>query len=159
MAIPSRQIGWGTESNLLWQILKQLNKLTSVLFALKQSNNPSNYKVYTALLSQSGELAPVAIVLENTLGETPVWNRDGIGSYKMVTVGDVFKVDKTVSFIGHNYDTPSAIWQFGRADGTGPLIEKAVWLTVYSNLYDTPIDISSGGSTYYDTYVEVRVYN
>jgi len=37
MAIPSRQIGWGTESNLLWQILKQLNKLTSVLFGLKEA--------------------------------------------------------------------------------------------------------------------------
>jgi hypothetical protein len=53
MAIPSRQIGWGTESNLLWQILKQLNKLTSVLFGLKEAATP-NYKVYTALLTQSG---------------------------------------------------------------------------------------------------------
>jgi hypothetical protein len=53
MAIPSRQIGWGTESNLLWQILKQLNKLTSVLFGLKEAATP-NYKVYTALLTQNG---------------------------------------------------------------------------------------------------------
>jgi hypothetical protein len=53
MAIPSRQIGWGTESNLLWQILKQLNKLTSVLFGLKEAATP-NYKVYTALLTQTG---------------------------------------------------------------------------------------------------------
>jgi len=30
MAIPSRQIGWGTESNLLWQIAKQLQYLTQV---------------------------------------------------------------------------------------------------------------------------------
>jgi hypothetical protein len=30
MAIPSRQIGWGTESNLLWQISKQLEYLTKV---------------------------------------------------------------------------------------------------------------------------------
>ena len=36
MAIPSRGIGWGTESNLLWQILKQLNKLTSSIFTLKR---------------------------------------------------------------------------------------------------------------------------
>ncbi len=54
MAIPSRQIGWGTESNLLWQILKQLNKLTSVLFGLKEAATPK-YKVFTALLSQNGE--------------------------------------------------------------------------------------------------------
>ena len=30
MAIPSRQIGWSTKSNLLWQISKQLEKLTQV---------------------------------------------------------------------------------------------------------------------------------
>jgi hypothetical protein len=49
MAQISRQIGWGTESNLLYQILKQLNKLTSIMFGLKPK-----YKVYTALLTQSG---------------------------------------------------------------------------------------------------------
>jgi len=32
MAIPSRQIGWGTEENLLWQISKQLESLTSVTY-------------------------------------------------------------------------------------------------------------------------------
>lgn len=30
MAIPSRQIGWGTQANLLWQISKQLERLTCV---------------------------------------------------------------------------------------------------------------------------------
>jgi hypothetical protein len=53
MAIPSRQIGWGTESNLLWQILKQITRLTSTLFSLKEATTPK-YKVYTALLTQSG---------------------------------------------------------------------------------------------------------
>jgi hypothetical protein len=49
MGIISRQIGWSQESNLLWQILKQLNKLTSIMFGLKPK-----YKVYTALLTQTG---------------------------------------------------------------------------------------------------------
>jgi len=30
MAIPSRQIGWSTTDNLLWQISKQLEYLTQV---------------------------------------------------------------------------------------------------------------------------------
>lgn len=30
MAIPSRQIGWGTTDNLLWQISKQIQYLTQV---------------------------------------------------------------------------------------------------------------------------------
>ena len=49
MSIPNKQIGWSQESNLLWYILKQLNKLTSIIFNLKPK-----YKVYTALLTQSG---------------------------------------------------------------------------------------------------------
>jgi hypothetical protein len=52
----SRQIGWGTESNLLYQILKQLNRLTSIMFGLKPK-----YKVYTALLTQNGASSVVAI--------------------------------------------------------------------------------------------------
>ncbi len=53
MGIISRQIGWSQESNLLWQILKQLNRLTSIMFGLKPK-----YKVYTALLTQSGGDTP-----------------------------------------------------------------------------------------------------
>lgn len=45
----SRQIGWGTESNLLYQILKQITRLTSIMFSLKPK-----YKVFTALVSQVG---------------------------------------------------------------------------------------------------------
>lgn len=35
MAVPSRQIGWSTTDNLLWQITKQLEYLTQVV-----ANNP-----------------------------------------------------------------------------------------------------------------------
>lgn len=38
-------------------------------------------KVYRALLTQSGTDAPTATVLENTLGGTLVWTRDGAGTY------------------------------------------------------------------------------
>jgi hypothetical protein len=31
MGIPSRQIGWSTKSNLLWQISKQIERLTAVM--------------------------------------------------------------------------------------------------------------------------------
>lgn len=33
MGIPNRQIGWSTESNLLWQISKQLEQLIAVTAA------------------------------------------------------------------------------------------------------------------------------
>jgi hypothetical protein len=38
MAIPSRQIGWSTKSNLLWQISKQLEALSGIMYA---RGNPS----------------------------------------------------------------------------------------------------------------------
>jgi len=89
MSIPAKQIGWSNESNLLWYILKQLNKLTSVIFNLKPK-----YKVYTALLTQSGINAPVATVLENTLGATITYSRVSDGIYTITTDG-IFTSDKT----------------------------------------------------------------
>jgi hypothetical protein len=53
-----------------------------------------SYKVYTALLSQSETNAPVAIVLENTLGGTVVWSYTETGAYFGVLT-NAFKFDKT----------------------------------------------------------------
>jgi len=39
------------------------------------------YRSYTALLIQTGIDAPVAIVLENTLGATITWTYNGVGEY------------------------------------------------------------------------------
>lgn len=55
------------------------------------------YKVYTALLTQSGEDPPVATVLENTIGDI-VWGYYGVGVYSAVLV-DAFSVDKTMALI------------------------------------------------------------
>jgi hypothetical protein len=75
MGIISRQIGWSQESNLLWQILKQLNRLTSIMFGLKPK-----YKVYTALLTQSGVNSPIAITSGDlTVGVTYLIKSGGTG--------------------------------------------------------------------------------
>jgi hypothetical protein len=47
----------------------------------------SSYKVYTALLTQTGTDAPVATVLENTLGGTLVWTRNSDGDYTATLIG------------------------------------------------------------------------
>jgi hypothetical protein len=47
MAIPSRQIGWGTEENLLWQISKQLEYLTGVAYSASNTPHLSNVLEYT----------------------------------------------------------------------------------------------------------------
>ncbi len=56
------------------------------------------YKVYTALLSQTGTGAPSATILENTLGGTIVWTRNTTGIYEG-TLSGVFTDLKTVCFI------------------------------------------------------------
>jgi hypothetical protein len=56
------------------------------------------YKVYTALLSQSGSSAPVATVLENTLGGTPTWARSTTGTYYFL-LNDAFPIGQTVIFL------------------------------------------------------------
>ena len=72
-------------NNLTWYDL--INKLKDILKGL--NDKPSGgyeppYKVYTALLTQSGTDAPVATVLENTLGFTPVWSRERAGTYTIL---------------------------------------------------------------------------
>ncbi len=54
----------------------------------------ATYAVYRALLSQSGTDAPVATVLENSLGGTLVWTREDVGVY-LGTLADAFTADKT----------------------------------------------------------------
>jgi hypothetical protein len=57
MSIPSRQIGWSQESNLLWYILSQLKRLASVIYGMKPK-----YKVFTATLTQVGGDSPNLVI-------------------------------------------------------------------------------------------------
>lgn len=63
---------------------------------VKQIARP--YKVYTALLTQSGTDDPVATVLENTLSGTPVWTRVDTGQYYCTLVNE-FTSGKTVMHV------------------------------------------------------------
>jgi len=69
------------------------------------------YKVYTALLTQTGTSAPTAIVLENTLGGTVVWTRLSTGTY-VGTLASAFTVNKTAAFItsGSSVAITSTVW-------------------------------------------------
>lgn len=53
------------------------------------------YKVYRALISQTGTDAPTAVVLENTLGEVPTFNYGGVGDYSLEIVASLFVAGKT----------------------------------------------------------------
>jgi hypothetical protein len=85
MAIPSRGIGWGTEENLLWQISKQIEGLTCVAaggcgsLTTTTTTTLPVYKVFTALLTQSGTSNPDAINNDSlVIGTTyEILNTDG----------------------------------------------------------------------------------
>lgn len=57
------------------------------------------YKVYTALLTQSGIEAPTALVLENTLGAIIEYTYISPGQYR-VTASNIYTANKTIVFIG-----------------------------------------------------------
>ena len=48
------------------------------------------YKVYTAVLTQTGTNAPVATILENTFGENIVWSYGGTGTYYATVTTNTF---------------------------------------------------------------------
>jgi hypothetical protein len=60
------------------------------------------YKVYKALLTQSGTDAPVATVLQNTLNLTPSFRYDSPGFYLMEFPEGTFEEGKTIVLIQNN---------------------------------------------------------
>ncbi len=65
------------------------------IFNWQTASEKIPYRVYTALLTQTGTNAPVATVLENTIGNI-VWTRNTVGQY-MGTLAGAFPVNKTIS--------------------------------------------------------------
>jgi len=133
-----------------------------VLYIVDTSDNLSKqiavedflgYKVYTALLTQVDDNAPTAIELENTLGATISYARDGSGSYNCFASSEIF-TDKTVVIM------PNSLSSSVYANGL---------ITVYTNLFEnqnifyfSTYDMVS--ETYSDdillrTPIEIRVYN
>lgn len=72
MAIPNKQIGWSNESNLLWQLAKQLERLTKVTATVSTEvtvvNDPSN---------------SVPVSVENTVNVSQV---DTVKPYKYISL-------------------------------------------------------------------------
>lgn len=105
------------------------------------------YKVYTALLTQSGTDAPVATVLENTLGEDVVWTRDDAGTY-IINFNQTFTdVNKIFFNLGNSNVISDTIFSIER-DSTSPIL--------YTRIQSTA---TSTDSLLINTEIEIRVYN
>lgn len=97
------------------------------------------YKVYTALLSQSGTNAPTAVVLENTLGGTVLWSRATGGVYYATLTG-AFASDKTAIFVTNrlsndllrSYRGDANIVYLESSNGDGNLLNNTIEIRVYN---------------------------
>ena len=102
------------------------------------------YKVYTALLSQTGTNAPVATILENTLGVVPTYSYGGAGEYKVIHT-DGFTLNKTVVFMNTalNSQTASILIDYQSNDA------------IHISTFDT----TPQNDILFNTSIEIRVYN
>lgn len=120
---------------------------TSASKKVKASVFRRPYKVYTANLTQSSTDAPVATVLENTLGGTIVWTYDSAGAY-VGTLTGAFTENKTALFLSLN-----SSGGFGTQADLGRTNANAVSITTYN---DTGVQ-ADGILT--NTTIEIRVYD
>lgn len=142
----------------------QINLLNSIKgnTTIKQNNNQSGsiliqypsqsgtlyiqpYKVYTALLTQSGTDAPVATVLENTLGDIS-FSYDTVGSYH-ITSDSLFIEDKTAVTIGNSYSDIS----------TSAKLVNNNTININTGKIDTNVLLQN--DNLYNNLIEIRVYN
>ena len=79
---------------------------------LREIANEKPYKVYTALLNQTGTDDPIPTVLQNTLGGDIIWTRDLAGEY-IGTLPGIFDSNKTtiqiIANTGQGYTTLSEV--------------------------------------------------
>ena len=114
------------------------------------------YEVYTALLTQSGTNAPVATVLENTLGVDITWTYISTGNYVGTIPSGTFTADAYLT-------TPSTAIQTAANN-----INYKVALRIdnsdvtYKSLVLTTLNCNSGNlvnSVLGNQPIEIRVYN
>lgn len=67
-----------------------------------------NPKCYIALLTQTGTNAPVATVLQNTLGGNPVWSYTSTGDYA-ITLAGAWTANKTWAVCATSFDTSNGL--------------------------------------------------
>jgi len=108
----------------------------------------STYKVYTALLTQTSTNAPVAISLDNTIGNI-VFNYIGVGIYDMVLTS-AFLAGKTW-VVGGSADINAGGGDFATLD-IRRYNDDSIRLYTYDNF--TPAN-----DMIVNTSIEIRVYN
>jgi hypothetical protein len=103
------------------------------------------YKVYAALLTQTGTSDPSATVLTNTLGEVPTYAYVSAGRYELNITGTLFLQNKT------------AVW-FGASRNSSGVVEMLYDGSSKITIYTRDLAGSAIDEVLNYTYIEVRVY-
>jgi hypothetical protein len=106
------------------------------------------YKVFTALLTQSGITPPTAFILENTLGFTPIWEYVDPGAYR---ANSPFFTEKTAVFLGSpyvNFSNEVVTLESARTPSGGGSVA-----------IQSKIDGVRTNGVLFNTPIEIRVYN
>jgi len=120
-------------------------QIATTAFVLANSARP--YKVYTALLTQSGTNAPIATVLENTLGGTVVWSRVIAGRFRG-TLTNGFVSTKTIGLLSN-----------GGTINTSPIFFNVNYVNVNEIEVTSYLSNTSTDGLISNSFIEIRVYN
>jgi hypothetical protein len=101
------------------------------------------YKIYNAILTQSGNSAPVATVLQNTLGGTVVWTRYSEGLY-LGTLTGAFTPNKTLVQATNSTNNVNKV-----GNTTANYIELS--------MFDTDLQVYA--DSFAKLSIEIKVYN
>ena len=112
----------------------------------------SSYLVYTALLTQTGTNAPVATVLENTLGDTFGIDYNAVGSFLLYpATTEPFTINKTAVFIGTSKQlNGTASFEVYRSNAVG--------ITILTFTWDGISSFIPANGVLNETVIEIRVY-
>jgi hypothetical protein len=123
------------------------------------------YKVYSALLTQTGTSAPTAVVLENTLGYDITWQYQDVGVYLAVGNLNTFENGKFAFIQGAgNNLTLSSLWAYNLGLSNDVLTIECYNLGNIGPGTNYPLPSDYTGlrlqdDILQDQFIEIRVYN
>ena len=133
----------------LTDVKHYFTKINEIIDWINNIGTPS-YKVYTALLTQTGADAPIPTILQNTLGADITWSYAGQGTYNG-TLSGVFIEDKTFLTINKTRQGGRQFSLYRNDDN-----EIEVVTEIFDGL--TPI-FTATDDILVKTSIEIRVYN
>jgi len=134
----------------LTDVKHYFSKINEIIDYLNGTSGNGSYRVYTALLTQTGTDAPIATVLKNTLGADITWSYAGQGTYNG-TLSGVFIEDKTFLTINKSRQGGRQFSLYRNDDN-----EIEVVTEIFDGL--TPI-FTATDDILVKTSIEIRVYN